>query len=146
MELNLPRMPELVTLHAIPNGAAVRGTMVVDRATGKLRRVSFEANKLKAEGLRPGMLDWHWPLPRGGFHGLWIEHKAPGEKLKPEQVTMAEALTYEGHLVTASDDAGLTIDFLRIYYSLSPGRLCREAALLQPFHEHLARLTPRRRG
>lgn len=54
------KWPELELMHAIPNG-------------GKRDRVT--AAKLKAEGVKPGIPDIFLPVPRGGFHGLYIEMK-----------------------------------------------------------------------
>ena len=45
---------------AVPNGGA---------------RHKAVAAKLKAEGVKPGVPDWVWPEPRGGFIGLAIEFK-----------------------------------------------------------------------
>lgn len=49
-------------LHAIPNGGG---------------RSKAEAGRLKASGVLAGVSDLHLPLPRGHYHGLWIELKAP---------------------------------------------------------------------
>lgn len=54
------RIPGLEQMHAIPNGGA---------------RHPAVAAKLKAEGVKPGVPDVYWPLPRGAFTGLAIEFK-----------------------------------------------------------------------
>ena len=53
--------PELELFHAIPNGG---------------HRARRTAAKLKAEGVLPGVPDYCLPVPRGGFHGLYIELKS----------------------------------------------------------------------
>ena len=53
--------PELELFHAIPNGG---------------HRARRTAVKLKAEGVLPGVPDYCLPVPRGGFHGLYIELKS----------------------------------------------------------------------
>jgi hypothetical protein len=49
-------------LFAIPNGGS--------------RRNKFEGYRLKAQGVKAGVSDLFLPVPRGGFHGIWIEFKA----------------------------------------------------------------------
>jgi hypothetical protein len=49
-------------LFAIPNGGS--------------RRNKFEGYRLKAQGVKAGVSDLFLPIPRGGFHGIWIEFKA----------------------------------------------------------------------
>lgn len=68
------KYPELDFMFAIPNGG--------------LRHVTV-AQKLKAEGVRPGVPDTFLPVARGGYHGLWIEFKFEKNKLTElqEQLT-----------------------------------------------------------
>jgi len=61
------KVPELEWFHAIHNqghGDKVRGGMA------------------KAEGVRKGIADTFLPVPRGNWHGLYIEMKKPAEKPK----------------------------------------------------------------
>lgn len=64
------RHPELKWLHHVPNGGA---------------RSKAAAGKLKAEGVRPGVLDYCIPVRRGQCPGLVLELKAVGGRLSPEQ-------------------------------------------------------------
>ncbi|MES2180696.1 MAG: hypothetical protein V4493_01175 [Pseudomonadota bacterium] len=64
-------VPELAYFHHIPNGGT-RGDTARSRA--------IAGGQLKAEGVKPGVLDCFWPLKRGGFSGLFIEMKKPALK------------------------------------------------------------------
>ncbi len=57
------------------------------------------AVKLKAEGVRAGVLDTQLPVARGGFIGLAIEFKAPDANPTKEQRERAERLMCEGWCV-----------------------------------------------
>jgi hypothetical protein len=71
-------------LYAIPNGG---------------RRSRAVAGKLKAEGVKPGVLDLHLPAARRGYHGLWIEMKYGRNDLTDLQRDFAADLQNEGHRV-----------------------------------------------
>lgn len=57
-------------LFSIPNGTVLAGN-----ASQRARQM----NKLKAEGLKPGVSDLFLMIPRGGYHGLFIEMKDVGK-------------------------------------------------------------------
>ena len=67
--------PDVDLLYHIPNGG---------------RRDAKEAAHLKRQGVRAGVPDLCLPVPRGGFHGLYIELKA-GQN-KPTAHQKAESL------------------------------------------------------
>lgn len=52
--------PELEMMFHIPNGG---------------KRTKSGAARFKAEGVKPGVPDICLPVPRGGYHGLYIELK-----------------------------------------------------------------------
>jgi len=81
-QLSEGRWPEIALLHAIPNGG---------------KRDIRVARKLKAEGVRRGVPDICLPVPRGGYHGLYVELKHGKNKPTPEQRTWLERLTAEGY-------------------------------------------------
>lgn len=83
------RHPVARRAYAIPNGG---------------HRHVVVASKLKAEGVRKGVLDIHLPVPRGGAHGLWIEMKAGAGRMTPEQATEAGALVADGFAVAVCWD------------------------------------------
>lgn len=59
-EWQLGLFPELDYMHAIPNGGS---------------RHPAEAARLKKQGVKPGVPDIFLPVPRGRYHGLYIEMK-----------------------------------------------------------------------
>ena len=90
-------------LFAIPNGG---------------RRDYVAAAKLKAEGVVAGVPDLFFAVPRGGWHGLWIEMKnGMAGELSQAQKEMHERLREQGYMVEVcrTFDAFVTIlrDYLR---------------------------------
>lgn len=73
------------------------------------------AGKLKAEGVRAGVLDVCLPKPVGESHGLWIEFKAGSNKPTPEQFLEIDALVGDGFTVAVAWDAGLAVEFTKQY-------------------------------
>lgn len=74
--------PELAMLYAIPNGG---------------HRHKAVAAKMKAEGVKSGVLDVCLPVARQGYHGLYIEMKYGRNKPTPEQQEWARRLTEQGY-------------------------------------------------
>ena len=91
--LNEQHVPELWYLFAIPNGAKLPY-----RGKGK-SRYSPEAMRLKEEGLKPGVPDVFLPIPRGEYHGLWIEMKFGNNKVTPAQKEWLWMLDQQGYKV-----------------------------------------------
>lgn len=87
-------------LFAVPNGG--------------LRAVQ-EAVRLKAEGVQRGVPDLCLPIPRGGFHGAWLELKAGKGKASPEQVDWLGFLAAEGYAVRVAWDVASSFQFLHDY-------------------------------
>ena len=81
-------------LHAIPNGG--------DRDV----RV---AKNLKREGVRKGIPDLCFPVPRNGYHGLYIEMKRrKGGRVEKEQryyIDMLRSLGYKAEICYGCDEA-----------------------------------------
>lgn len=63
-------MPELKLLYHIPNGG---------------KRDITTAKRLKAEGVKAGVPDLCLPVPRGAYHGLYIEMKTGKNKTTENQ-------------------------------------------------------------
>lgn len=73
----------LDVMYAIPNGG---------------KRAIQTAAMLKAEGVKPGVPDICLPVPRGHYHGLYIELKRRrGGKVTREQQAWIEALMHQGY-------------------------------------------------
>ncbi len=92
-EYAMAAYPCLKLLHHIPN-------------EGK-RSVSYGA-RLKQLGMKKGISDICLPVSRGGYHGLYIELKAAGGKLTPEQKEFLRSVSIEGFLAVVchgSEDA-----------------------------------------
>lgn len=78
---NQTQYPDLRWLYAVPNG-------------GK-RHIAVAA-KMKAEGVKAGVPDLCLPVPRGKYHGLYLETKIPGNDTTPEQDAWLQALANYG--------------------------------------------------
>lgn len=102
---NVGRWPELALLFAIPNGG--------------LRHI-FTAKKLKAEGVRAGVPDVFLPVARGVHHGLFIEMKAAGGRVRPVQRVWIGALQAHGYAVVVAYSAAEAEREIEKYLSL-PG-------------------------
>lgn len=75
--------PELALLYHVPNGGS---------------RNRIEAARLKGQGVKPGVPDICLPVPRGGYHGMYIELKRQrGGKLSNEQKLWLTALGGQGY-------------------------------------------------
>lgn len=115
------QIPELQLLHAIPNGAGVRHQWRM--IGGVMRRVSKEGAKLRREGLTAGIPDVGWPVPRGPFHGLYIEHKAGTKGPTDDQKRIISLLRAQGYAVHVSRSADTSIGIITAYWALGPFRV-----------------------
>ena len=76
--------PELDWLFHIPNGG---------------KRSKIEAARFKAMGVQAGIPDLFLPVPRGKYHGLFIEMKAPKGRTSAAQNVWIERLGKNGYTV-----------------------------------------------
>lgn len=93
-QLQTAQYPELGLMFAIPNGGKRE-----KRQDRKGRWFSPTAQKLKREGVKPGVPDIFLPCARGGSYGLFIEMKAPDGRVSPEQARIHAFLREEGYAV-----------------------------------------------
>lgn len=75
--------PELRLIHAIPNGAH----------KSAVSRMVF-----KLTGLKAGVPDVCFPVPRGRYHGMYLEFKSAKGRISPEQQEWLDDLTAQGYL------------------------------------------------
>ena len=52
---------------------------------------------MRREGLRKGVVDICLPIPRGGFHGLYVECKIHPNVLTVDQSAFLQAMAIVGH-------------------------------------------------
>ena len=76
--------PELKMMYAIPNGG---------------RRDPIEAAHLKQQGVKAGVPDLCLAVPRGKYHGLYIEMKVGRNKTTDQQNEWLANLSYYGYAV-----------------------------------------------
>ena len=112
------KYPELRRLYHIPNGGKR------DKATAAV---------LKSLGVKPGVPDLCLPVPRGGYHGLYIEMKAVGGRPAAEQREWLEELHEQGYraAVCVGADAAIAViegylQGMRDEESTARWQLCRE--------------------
>lgn len=101
-EAKHPILPALLWAHHIPNGGA-RG----DSAKSAIIR----GGQLKAEGVKPGILDVCWPFKTRNYIGMYMEFKDPEKKPKTprnetwgmtkEQIEFAKYVYGQGWFVCA---------------------------------------------
>lgn len=101
-EIAQAQYPELRMMFAIPNGG---------------QRNKIVAAKLKAEGVRAGVLDVFLAVSRNGYHGLWIEHKVGKNTLTKEQAWWYAKLKLEGYQVVLSRSFERTREAIMEYLS-----------------------------
>ena len=93
--------PELALLFHIPNGG---------------RRDAAEAANLKKQGVKPGVPDLFLPVPRGDYHGLFIELKRrDGGRLSETQKGWLLALERQGYAAVVCHGARDAVDVLIKY-------------------------------
>lgn len=90
------RWPMLELLYAIPNGGVRPARERIDKR-GKKVRYSVEAQKLRTEGVKPGVPDICLPVASGTFHGLYIELKTLTGSPSEAQRCWVAALVRQGY-------------------------------------------------
>lgn len=76
------KYPELDLLYHIPNGG---------------KRNAIEGARFKRMGVKPGVPDLFLPVPRGKYHGLYIELKSAKGRLSENQKVWLRELAKRGY-------------------------------------------------
>lgn len=115
--------PELALFHAIPNGGHRHGA---------------EASKLKAEGVKAGVLDTFLPVPKpfqfpdpntgqsgfGMYAGLYVEFKEPKRRNHAEggmsdtQIEFADAVRHQGYCARVAYTWREAANIVMLYYGV----------------------------
>lgn len=113
--------PALKTLIAIPNGG---------------HRHKVTAAKLKAEGVRAGVSDLGLFAPRGQFHGIWLELKAPSRAregvcaLTEAQLDWLAQMTEAGYAVALAFGCDAGWEAVRYYLAAEDEPFQRDAQVV----------------
>jgi hypothetical protein len=99
-QLNEGRFPELHYIYAVPNGA---------------RTSPNQARRLKEEGMKSGVPDLCLPVPRGPYHGLYIEMKKDGGRASTEQKKWLAFLKAQGYYTSLSFSFEQAKDVIEFY-------------------------------
>lgn len=99
---NRYKHPELELIFAIPNGGHRHGLV---------------ARKLRDEGVKAGVPDLFLPVPRGRWHGLFIEIKEGKNKTTPLQREWISNLCQQGYKVDVCYGSEQAIESLEWYLS-----------------------------
>lgn len=97
------KCPALKLGFAVPNGG--------------MRHMSV-AKKLKAEGVKSGVPDWHLPVARKIYKGFWLEFKHGKNKPTENQIEFIAMLRKEGHFVEICYSADEALGLLMRYMDL----------------------------
>lgn len=81
-EWQVGKFPELKLMYHVPNEG---------------KRSAVTGARLRREGMKKGVSDICLPVPRGEFHGLYIELKAKGGKPTKEQIAFLDGITEQGY-------------------------------------------------
>ncbi len=101
VELSQSRYPDLQWLYHVPNGGL---------------RSKRTAARLKAAGVKSGVPDLCLPVPRKGYHGLYIELKRiKGGRTSPDQDKWVDGLTDNGYFCEVCRGAESAIRTIKWY-------------------------------
>jgi len=102
-------------LFAIPNGGA---------------RHPAVAGKLKAEGVRAGAPDLMLAIPKHYFHGLFIEMKSEGGRVRPGQLEFITLLRQQGYNCAICYSMEEAMRVVMMYLSENPEEMQKNRKIL----------------
>lgn len=97
--------PELKWAHSVPNG---------------FYSTPAQKRKMKEEGLKSGVWDIFVPVPRGEYHGMYLEMKFAKNKLTKEQKDFGQAMQDQGFHCRVAYGWEQAYDFICQYMGLRP--------------------------
>lgn len=93
-------VPDPYLLFAVPNGG---------------RRGAAEAAILKGEGVRTGVPDLFLAVPRGRYHGLFLELKTEDGRISKHQLAMHALLARQDYFVAVPRSVGEAFHIIETY-------------------------------
>lgn len=109
IKANEEQYPQLSTIYHVPNSFFGTGFGVIQW--------------LKKLGMRKGIYDLIIPISKNNYCSYWIEFKAPGKKLTPEQKQIPHLINTYSDLPVKYEifyDADSCIQSIKEYLTLSP--------------------------
>lgn len=91
---------------------------VVHHVENERQCTPTQGNRRKRKGVRAGILDISAPIPRGFYHGLYIEMKKEGGKISSEQNEIITYLKELGYYVAVAYSADEAINIFTRYMKL----------------------------
>lgn len=92
-----------------PNGADISGHSTRGLSVKTVKAIKM--NKMKEEGFKPGVSDVQLTVPKGGYHGLWIEMKRANGKEKDvsddqmDHIILMRDLGHKAEWAAGADEA-----------------------------------------
>jgi hypothetical protein len=116
-----PQILDLELLHHIPNGGArPKRTRYRLMRNGTFRTVRYcpEGQRLAKMGVKEGVPDLFWPVPRGEYGGLYIEMKTETGKATKAERWWIVRLAENGYFSVIAFGAEEAIRILTWYHNL----------------------------
>lgn len=81
-------------------------------------RNKFEAMKLKRMGVSPGFPDIFCPIPKGKYHGFFLELKSKKGRLSDMQIEWLHRLRESGYYAEWATGFDEAIEIIKNYFSM----------------------------
>lgn len=112
-----------------PNGMHISGDS--SKGLSKKTVIAAKMRKYKKEGFKKGVSDIQIPIPRGGYHGLWVEMKRSdktAKDLSEEQMRHIILMRNLGHKAEwaagAEEAIRITKEYMDLPIIIWPASLC----------------------